>query len=591
MAQGSLEHVAQAFRALAVRQTAVSSNHVNVLSNARPLPFGRRTFYRLPIFLQTRLRRAKRALLRQEYWAASVKRLRLKEHDYIAEAERVAQEKPGRKRVAIYGLHHFSPVEYGLAKALRLRGHDVRGILCDGLLPLCELSLGPNVRPPCHACVAALSHYEDAFGFSFDRLTDYLTQEDRSSAEALVDGTRSEDLHALTVQHVPVGLFARRELQRYYRGFVFAPERDPAYRDWLVAGVLLVWLAERWLDRHQPDILGMCSGRTLSTAGLFAVARRRGIPVVTWDGAATHPDTLTFSHNLSATEIPLDQLWVDASRRALSPAEVSRLTSFMKRWSSSEATPFPYNPSPMEDEARIAIQLGLRRGAPLVVAYTNTSWDIAVIDRDAGFASMFDWLFSFVRSAIDLPHMDFVVRAHPAERKVPQELWSRTPVCREIRRRFSALPANLALIEPDNSISSYALASMASVNMVYASRFGLEVALAGRRPWIAGNVTYRGKGFTRDITSSHHMRSLLEAGGMDDQLSEEEVSLAQRFAYLWFFRYEVRLPILRPADRRFRLHSFEELTPAGDAVLSRVCDRFISGEPFLDLNHQASTQA
>jgi hypothetical protein len=542
-----------------------------------------RTLYALPPRWQMYVKAIKRFTLRQHDWARSTQELRLLEHDYLTETVAQNNHLPNRKRIAIYSLHHFSPVEYGLSMALHLRGHDVQGILCDGLLPLCEMNLGPNIRPPCEACIMNLSRYEDAFGFHYDRLKNFLSDKDQERAEQLVAETADDALSKLEVNGVPVGRFARREIQRYYRGFIFDPPRDPAFRKWLVSAVLLTWLSERWLDAVKPDIVGVCSGRTLPTACLFEVARQRGIHVVTWDGVATRPDGLMFSHNHAATEVPLDDAWKETANEPLSAQQIDELDAFLSEWARSRNTPFPYNLNPLEDQTLIRSELGLRSGVPLIAAFTNTSWDIAVIDRDVGFESMFDWIFSLVEYAINHPEIDLVVRAHPAEKNVPIDLRSRTPVGPEIRKRFQPLPSNVKIIEGDNPISSYSLAKMAQVNMVYASRFGLEIALRGMRPWIAGDVTYRGKGFSLDLTSKKHMFSLLDTYTFDNQLSEAEIKSAQRFAYLWFFRYEVRLPLLHPPNKRFMLSTFRDLGPGGNPIIDNLCDAFVSGRPFIDM--------
>jgi hypothetical protein len=544
----------------------------------------RESFYRLPSRWQLGINHVRRTLLNRYDWACPTKQLRLSEHEFVQQISRENSARPGRRRIAIYSLHHFSPVEYGLAMALQLRGHHVQGILCNGLLPLCEMNLGPNIRPPCEACIMNLSRYEDAFGFHYDRLRNFLSDKDRARAEQLVAETADDALSKLKVNGVPVGRFARREIQRYYRGFIFDPPRDPAFRQWLVSAVLLTWLSERWLDSVQPNIVGVCSGRTLPTACVFEVARRRGVHTVTWDGVATRSDGLMFSHNHAATEIPLDDAWKETANEPLSAQQIDELDSFLGEWARSKNTPFPYNLNPLEDQTLIRSELGLRSRVPLVAAFTNTSWDIAVIDRDVGFESMFDWIFSLVEYAIRRPEIDLVVRAHPAEKKVPEELRSRTPVGSEIRKRFQSLPGNVKIIEGDNPISSYSLAQMAQVNMVYASRLGLEIALRGTRPWIAGDVTYRGKGFTLDLASKEHMFQLLDAETFDNRLSEAEIKLAQRFAHLWFFRYEVRLPVLHPPDKRFALRSFRELGPGGDPAIENICEAFVTGRPFLDLN-------
>ncbi len=543
----------------------------------------RQALYRLPTVLQLQLKAAKRTLLGTYDWAGPVRKLRLHEQSRIAALIHQNATFAGRKKVAFYSLHHFSPVEYGLAKALVLRGHDVHGILCDGLLPLCELNLGPKTRPPCAVCIGSFSRHEDAFGFTYARSSRYIATPDLDRAESIVRETPDDALTTLRIDDVPVGTYARRELQRYYRGFVFDPSHDPAYRRWLVSGILYTWIAQRWLADVKPDILGVCSGRTLNTACVVEIARQRGIRVVTWDGTATHPDGLMFSHDRPATEIPLDDIWVTERDRALTPAEASRLDAHLDLWSRSRNTPFPYNTNPISGPGPIRAALGLRPGARLVAAFTNTSWDIAVIDRDVGFQSMFEWLFALVRYAKHHPEIDLVVRAHPAEKMVPPDLQSRSPVGPEIRARFQPLLPNIHIVEGDNPINSYTLSEMADINIVYASRFGLELAMRGITPWIAGAVTYRGKGFTLDIESADHMGQLLADGSGRGTMHADAIEMARRFAYLWFFRHEVRLPLLHPPDKRFALTSFDALAPGGDATIEKLCAAFISGARFIDL--------
>ena len=536
------------------------------------------------------LKRAEAALWRDD-WAGSVKRLRLQEHDWIEELARQNSKRCGRKHVLIFSLQQVPPwldVECSLAAALRLRGHVVDGILCDGLLPLCEMALGPTERPPCGVCVGWLARYEEAFGFRFSRLTDFVSKEDKDFAERRVAEVSNARLSTLVFEDVDVGRLVRRELQRYYRGFVFEPADDPAYRPWLVSAVLLVRLASRLLARNHPDIVVTANGRTLPSACLRAVASLRGIHVVTWDTEPSHADGLVFSHNEAAVEIPLDEAWRDLSTQRLTEGQVQELREFLRRWSRSEITPHPYNPAPLDDLASIRARLTLRPAAPMVVAFTNSAWDMAIVDRDVGFESMFDWLFALVEYAASHPEVDLVVRAHPSETNVSPDLRSRTPVGAEILKRYAPLPDNIKLVEGQSPISSYALADMAQVVMVYASRIGLEVALRGKRPWLAGDMTYRGKGFTRDLISKRQMIELLETRTEDDALSAHEIELAEQFAYLWFFRYVTRLPLLRPSGRPFALRTFQELAPGGHPVIDKLCEALVTGAPFVDLRSAPS---
>ena len=444
----------------------------------------------------------------------------------------------------------------------------------------------PSGRP-CGVCAGWLARYEDAFGFTFSRLTHFLSSSDRDLADRLIADTPDHELAMLVVDGVEVGRLARRELQRYSRGFVFRPESDPAYRPWLVSAVLLVWLAGRLLDREQPDIVIAGSGRTLPSACLSSVASLRRVHVVTWDTEPTYADGLVFSHNEAAPLLPLDDAWKTAAQERLSVDQI-QCAARVPRRAGRGAT---RRNATIPRRWRIAMSFGatwLRPGAPLIVAFTNSAWDMAAVDRDVGFASMFEWLFALVEYGVAHPEIDLVVRAHPAEMNAAPDLRSRTPVGPEILARFGGLPGNITLVEGASPVSSYALAEMAQVVMTYASRIGLEVAVRGKRPWLAGDTTYRGRGFTRDLASRQEMIDLLDARTFDDALPAGDVELAERFAYLWFFRYVTRVPLLRPSTRPFALQTFRELAPGGHPVIDNLLDALVTGRPFVDLGVRSS---
>jgi hypothetical protein len=79
------------------------------------------------------------------------------------------------------------------------------------------------------------------------------------------------------------------------------------------------------------------------------------------------------------------------------------------------------------------------------------------------------------------------------------------------------------------------------------------------------------------------MTDLLDAGTFDDALRPIEIELAERFAYLWFFRYVTRVPLLRPSAAPFTLRTFRDLAPGGHPVIDNLCDALVTGRPFVDL--------
>jgi hypothetical protein len=238
-----------------------------------------------------------------------------------------------------------------------------------------------------------------------------------------------------------------------------------------------------------------------------------------------------FKHHGTAATVPLEDVWPQAQQQPLTATERDALQVFRGHWATRH--------HPVRGE----LPSGLRDGARSVVVFSNSAWDMAAVDRNVGFGSMFDWLDAVVDAARRHPDVDVVVRAHPAERAGTPDLWSRTPVPETLRARSGPIPANVHLVEATAAVDTYALLARATVVMVYSSRIGLEAALAGMRPWVAGETTYRGKGFSRDLEGPADLDAAFRLE-TPDRLTEEEQSVAERFAYLWWFRTLVRMPWL-----------------------------------------------
>lgn len=513
--------------------------------------------------------RGARTAKRVEAWASEARRVRLGAGTPPVPA-------PGPRSLRILTDTTFQQalpwlgISTALATALTLRGHAVTGLRCDGLLSQCEHTLGRRPQPSCARCSRSMQSAEHAVALTAIGTGTLVTNADRAMAERTIAGTPDAALTGLVVDGIPLGRLAARELQRFARGAVPDPAADPAYRAWLVTAHLLSTLMDRALDEVRPDLVFATNGRILPAALLTARARSRGVRVVTWDTEPTHPDALVFSHGGEAAVVPLDDAWEPARRQPLTEAQRGALHAFAARWASA------HHP------VRGRLPAGLRPGARLVVAFSNSAWDMAAVDRDVAFHSMFDWLDAVVETARRHPDVDVVIRAHPAERAATADLWSRTPVPATLRARHGSIPTNLHLVDAADPVDTYALLARATVAMVYSSRIGLEAALAGLRPWIAGATTFRDKGFSRDLTGADDVDAAC-AVTTRDALTPEEQALAERFAYLWWFRALVRVPWLCDGHRVMPVPEPARLAPGGDPVIDRLCEAIATGTPFTDL--------
>jgi hypothetical protein len=197
---------------------------------------------------------------------------------------------------------------------------------------------------------------------------------------------------------------------------------------------------------------------------------------------------------------------------------------------------------------------------------------------------MLSWVFQTIDYFIERPHMQLVIRVHPAEiRGVPR---SRQQITEEIFSRYPDLPAHIHVIGPDNPVSAYALADKADVVLIYATKTGLELAARGIPVIVAGEGWMRNKGFSWDASSPSQYKSLLDKLPFGKRLEPAARERARRYAYHFFLRRMI--PLRNVVERaglwpplRVKVDSFSELRQGQDPGLDVLCQGILEGGDFI----------
>lgn len=483
----------------------------------------------------------------------------------------------------------YAIVEYTLAAALRERGHDVRMLACGGLPKYCELMTSTQQRPPCGTCHRNVAKNFDAFGLPHATTADYLTDSDRAEAARIAADTPMEELRALVADGVPVGELAFFNLFQYFKGYPFdlSGEVGQVFRDAVSSAILVGKGAGRAIDDFQPDVVCTANGKFLQWSPFIYHAVKRNIQYVTWEDYQIRPSAVAFATNDIAHETRQTAVWRAELEKPLTVAETRAVREHYRLWSAGEVTPWAGYSSSLPSADSLRAQLKLRPDVPVVALFPNLAWDASSLGFETAFSSMYEWLYELIAYAARRPDIDFVIRAHPAEARLPQQYRPPVPVCDAVRQNCPVIPSNLRLVEGGEPVNSYELAALADVNMVYTSTLGMELPLRGIRPWAAAGPYYAGKGFTLDLESRDHMCSLLDSNVFGNSLSPAEVERAERMAYLIRFRGIFDFPLM-PEAGGFSAGSWQELTPDGNRVLNTLCEKLLNHEAFIDLDTQSA---
>jgi hypothetical protein len=504
----------------------------------------------------------------------------------------------GGKRVLIAtnlgGHFPLATIDRLLGIALTLRGASVTHVLCDRALTacqMCEIGLTPRLgsaqKPDpllCGYCHAPAEASLAELDLLVAGLGDSLTATDRADAESLGREASLVDLNDLRFHGVAIGEHALAGALRYFgcSDLAAEPRGEIVLRRYLEAAALTATAYARLIDRLAPEVLVAHHGIYVPQGLAAAVARAKGVRVVTWNPAYrrhcfifSHDDT--YHHTL--LNEPLES-WRD---RPLSEAERARVTEYLRSRREGREDWIRFHRDPDYALTADLAALGLDASKPLIVALTNVFWDAQLHYPANAFPSQAEWLIDTIEYFSKRPDLQLAIRVHPAELSGSPP--SRQRAADVIAGRFPTLPPSIKLVGPESALSTYALCEHADAALIYGTKTGVELSAVGLPVIVAGEAWVRGKGFTHDATSAADYRAKLELLPFGKRLPADQQEMALRYANHFFFRRMLELPFVEPtagpARYRIALNNLQDLAPGRWPGLDAICSGILENTPFV----------
>jgi hypothetical protein len=220
----------------------------------------------------------------------------------------------------------------------------------------------------------------------------------------------------------------------------------------------------------------------------------------------------------------------------------------------------------------------------VVGLFTNVNWDAQIAYPQSAFPDQLAWLVQTIEHFRTRPDLQLVIRVHPAETKALDI--SRQRMADEIRAAFPALPGNVYIIPPESDLSTYTLADLIDAGIVFATKFGIEMAVRGVPVVVAGDAWIRGKGFSYDASSQEEYAEILQGIERLPRLSPPLVERARVYAHHFFFRRTIPIPVELGDDPMadsavVDLSTLDELRPGRNPAVDVICSGILHGTPFV----------
>ena len=482
-------------------------------------------------------------------------------------------------------------LEVLLAHALALRGASPELLLCDlPALPACDERTS-LLRDPsrCPGCLPAKRTILDRCRIPWRGMSAFVDDGIQSRASAIVDALGAEEIDDYTHGGWPIGRWIYVSACHFLRGDARGsdPRTIAVRRLFLTSAIVTVEAVERWLDEVQPAIVIAESGAHFMWRIAFELARARGIRVVCREIGKGGWDSHIYSLNAECMFPNLTDIWEQARHVPLSPQESERVDTYLrslpaKTYESTRTQTGDESHDSTEDADGLRRALGLRRDRKVAVLFAGVTWDLATAGRDVAFDGMYDWIDETLRLAVNLPEVQFVIRAHPAETSV----LTREHALDRIKDLWPELPPNVRTIAPETPIPVRRLCEVADVVLTYCSTTGIEAAIYEKPVMVSGAPHYRGRGFTIDIGSRAEYTTAIQqwAAGALCHSPREASEAARRYFHLFFLRYHIDMGwTTSPLEPPYRLKIKErsELLPGRNPAVDAVCSGILDGHEIL----------
>lgn len=296
-----------------------------------------------------------------------------------------------------------------------------------------------------------------------------------------------------------------------------------------------------WLKANRPDVVIIPNGTIQELGIVYRVAGILDIPVVTYE-FGDQRQRIWIAQNAEVMRQETDGLWKTRQNIPLKENELDRLQAlfsarqramlcenFARRWQDT---------MPQGGE-KIRAEMGLDQ-RPVVLLATNVLGDSLTLGRQVFSKSMAEWISRTVQYFAGREDVQLVIRVHPGE-----VLTHGNSMMDVVHNVLPRLPEHIRMVGPKDKVNTYDLFEVADLGLVYTTTVGLEMALMGLPVIVTGQTHYRGRGFTHDpdtwVTYYKQLGQILDAP-KNFRLNPDEIDLAWRYAYRFFFEYPRPFP-------------------------------------------------
>ena len=441
-----------------------------------------------------------------------------------------------------------------MAFALSFKGAKVDFLLCDKVLPACQMAAMDFIKDKtyanqgpislCNHCLLAGNTAFENMGLNINYYSQYLTPKDHQSAEEIVKSiTDFKNIRKFKIDDIDIGEHALAGALRYFAvgdlKVISDDVSNKILRRYINAAILTKIAFERLIKEKLFDVILLDHGLYVPNGIIMSVAKKHRIKTVAFM-TSYRKNTILFSRNDTYHKTFVnekDKLWreIDFNNKVK-----NKIDNYLhSRRYGTDDWEFYYN-KPTFDGEKFKEKNEIKNY--IVTFMTNIIWDAQLEFPANIFNDMMESIVETIKFYEKNESITLVIRVHPGEKNHDRP--SNQKVEDEIRIIFPNLPINLIIVSPDDPISSYALAEVSDCVIIYGSKIGLELSSIGVPVIVTGEAWLSHEEIQLIPKTKIEYFDILKKTPFKKRLDKHQIDLAKKFSYHFFFRRMIEIKSL-----------------------------------------------
>lgn len=454
-----------------------------------------------------------------------------------------------------------------LANILQKDKKDFEILLCDGVLPACQMSklsrttskqLAENGQSD--VCRRCTKRGKDRIKVQNSSLTKHIRlYSEFVSAEKIHEITQicsslsENELRTLRLSGAPVGEHGYASALRFFaRGDLDGEEFALAIlRKFVIGAAISYEIFHNLFSKKNFEKTIIHHGIYTPQGLAVAAAKKHGVGIVTWI-KSYRDQTFLFSHQDTYHHTMISETKSEWSGFDLNKQSEIIIDEYVasRRSGTDDWISFNTNPTPVISDNKIEYEC---------LMLTSVLWDAQVHYKANLFSGILDWVFQTISFWIkEKKTARLCIRIHPAEST--GYITSRQRVGDEIYKAFPMLPDNIVIIQPENKVSTYDLVMKSKYVVAYSTKASIEVGVMGKPVIVCGDAWIRNKGISVDPKTELAYFSLLKNPETISKFTSAKRHRAKKYAFHFFMRRMLKIDCFDQNEKgeiEFNIEAFE----------------------------------